>query len=171
MALTPAQLRAAIAAVLATVPNVGKVHARRRIIRNENQLKELMFDTVAGRICGWMVSPAPSNTAISKRHPGHTGHGVLGGGNVLTTFLFQIEGIFGLDDLNASEETFGDLAWAVADTFNAYGTIPLAGGGPIAGLFDQTACSVEQFGFIMFTGTALCHYARLEVGFTGRTRP
>lgn len=172
--LTPAVLRVAIAELIATVPNTGKIHTRRRIVRDERSLKTLFGNLPDGKICGWMISPAPANTAVPVINPGYIGHGTKGGGNVLTSFQFQIEGIFGLDDAAASEETFHDLTWAVADEFNAYGSIPptTAGvGTKIPGLDRQLPCSIEQFGFIMFAGSFLCHYSRLEVGFIGRTRP
>jgi hypothetical protein len=169
--VTPAGLRGAIAALIATVPSSGQVHQQRRVIRDERALKTLLADPVTGRICGWMISPSPAGTAIPIVNPGYVGHGVKGGGNVLTTFQFQIEGFYGLDDASNSEQTFADLAWAVCDEFNAYGSIPAAGGGAIAGLDRQLPTSIEQFGYIMFAGAFLLHYARLELGFIGRTRP
>lgn len=166
----PEDLREAIAALIATVPNSGQVHTRRRIVRSEQDLKRLHWDDTNKRICGWMISPQVAGSASSTRNSGFTGIGAKGGGNVMTTFGFQIEGIFGLDDANASEETFTDLAWAVADEFNSYGIIPAAGGGRISGIHLQSSCDITQFGFIAFAGVALCHYARLELTFTGRTR-
>jgi hypothetical protein len=168
--LNPADLRAAIAATIETVPGAGRVYTRRRVVRSENDLRAYYWDSTLSRVCGWQVSPAPSGTMVSDRKPGYAGHGAKGGGNVITTFAFQIEGIFQLDDANASEETFQDLVWAVADEFNAYGTIAASGGGPVAALFHQLPCDVQQFGYIMLAGSPLCHYARLEVGFQGRTR-
>ena len=93
------------------------------------------------------------------------GIGVKGGGNVMTTFQFQIEGYYQLDDGSASEETFRDLVWGVADELNAYGALG------IAGVTFQTPADVEQFGYIMLANYALFHYGRIGVGFNGRTRP
>ncbi len=166
----PNHLREAIAALIATVPGSGKVHTRRRIVRSDQDMRRLHWDDVNQRICAWMISPRVAGMASSVRNPGYVGIGQKGGGNVMTTFGFQIEGIFQLDDTNASEEVFTDLAWAVADEFNAYGIIPAAGGGAIPGIHLQGACEIAQFGFIAFAGSALCHYARLELTFTGRTR-
>lgn len=169
--ITPPVLRAAMAALIATVPNSGRVHQQRRIIRDERSLKSVLADPVTGKIAGWFISPAASNTAIPIVNPGYSGHSVKGGGNVLTTFQFQLEGFYGLDDAADSEQVFADLAWAVADEFNAYGSIPAAGGGMIPGLDRQLPCSIEQIGYIMFAQSFLLHYARLELGFIGRTRP
>jgi len=147
------------------------VHPRRRVIRTEQQLRDYLFDTANNRICGFFVSPTTSNPAVPVRNPGHVGHGVIGGGNVITTFQFQIEGFFGIDDANASETVFSDLAWNVCDLFNAYGSIPASGGGAIPGIVQQQPCTIEQFGYILFAGQFLCHYVRMDVAFTGRTRP
>lgn len=165
MALTPANCVAALAALIATVPKSGRVHEQRRLVRNEQEFKAHLWDEQHGRFCGWMISPSPSSTTASERKPGHFGKGIKGGGTVLTTFRFQIEGYFGLDDAQRSETTFRDLAWAVADECNAYGLLN------IADVTYQEPCDVEQFGYVQFAGTGLLHYARLTVGFQGRTRP
>lgn len=176
--LNPAVLRRAIAALITTVPGAGtRVHTQRRIVRDEQAMKRHLFDASLNKICGWMVSPAPSATAVPDVRPGYVGHGVKGGGNVLTAFQFQIEAFHVLDDVNDSEQVFGDLVWAVADEFNAYGSIPAAaadGGGSLAvtfGLDRQLPCAIDSFGYIMFAGSFLLHYARLDLGFIGRTRP
>ncbi len=171
--LTPAVLRAALGAFITNIEAtpMGRVHTRRRIIRDDTSLKLHLYDQKLGKICGWMISPSPANTAIPDVKPGYIGHGQKGGGNVLTAFQFQIEGIHELNDAQGSEEVFHDLTWALADEFNAYGSIPGSDGNPIPGLDRQLPCSIEQFGFVMFAGSFLCHYARLELGFIGRTRP
>lgn len=171
MAMNPALLRDAMKALIETVPGAGRVHTFRRVIRNEPQLKTLLYDDEEKRICAWMISPALTNSVIPDVKPGYIGHGVKGGGNVITTFQFQIEGIFQLNDADQSELVFQDLVWAVCDAFNAYGSIPAATGGAIPDMHHQLPCSVVQFAFINFANTALCHYARLEIGFMGRTRP
>lgn len=165
MALTPAACVIAIADLLATVPGAGRVHAQRRIVRTEQQLKALFWDEAESRICGWMIAPSPSTTTVTERHPGHAGKGVKGGGNAFTTFQFQIEGYFGLDDAHDSEAVWRDLTWAVASEFNAYGLLN------IADVVQQLPCDVEQFGYAVLAGAPLVHYARLTIGFNGRTRP
>jgi hypothetical protein len=162
--MTPAGCRTGIANLLATVTGIGIVHQRRRIIRDEQAIRDLLYDQAQGRICAWMISPAGANTTVTERNPGHYGVGVKGGGNVLTTMQWQIEGYFGIDDAAGSETTFGDLAWAVADEFNAYGLLN------ITGAHHQLPADVEQFGYIMLAGFTLLHYARIGVGWQGRTR-
>lgn len=165
MPLTPAACVEAIAALITTVPGAGRVHPQRRIVRTEQQLKAHFWDPDEARFCGWMVAPSPSTTTVTERHPGHHGKGIKGGGNVHTTFQFQIEGYFGLDDAHDSESTWRDLTWAVASEFNAYGLLD------IADVTHQLPCDVEQFGYATLAGAPLVHYARLTIGFTGRTRP
>lgn len=161
--MTPADCRHAIAQVIASVRGAGVVHQYRRVIRNEQDARLHLWDGT--RINGWMISPAAANTTVTERNPGHAGIGVQGGGNVLTTFQFQIEGYYAIDDANGSERTFGDLAWAVADEFNSYGLLA------IPGIAHQLPADVEQFGYAMFAGMYLLHYCRIGVGFRGRTRP
>lgn len=163
--MTPAGCVTTIAAVLATIGGIGNIHQYRRIIREEDQVNAHLFHTGQGRVNAWMISPSGANTTVTERHPGHAGIGVKGGGNVLTTFQFQIEGYFGIDDTNASEQTFRDLSWAVADEFNAYGAIG------IPGITHQLPCDLEQFGFAMVANFHLLHYCRIGIGFQGRTRP
>lgn len=160
--------RTAIVDLIATVPGAGRTHKQRRIIRSEQDLKRLLFDDVTQKLVGWMVSPAPNNTAVPDVKGSFGGHGQRLGGNVLTAFQFQIEGYHQLDDANDSEQVFTDLAWAVADEFMHYGSIPL-NGAKIPGLAQQMPTQIEQFGYIMFAGNFLLHYTRLSVGFVGRT--
>jgi hypothetical protein len=166
MAMTPQACVDAMATLLATVSGVGKVYKYRRIVRSEQAIRDLLCPTATpGKVNCWMISPAGANTTVTERNPGHHGIGVKGGGNVLTTFQFQVEGYYQLDDENASEETFRNLSWAVADEFNSYGALN------IAGIAHQLPADVEQFGFVFLAGLMLLHYARIGVGFRGRTRP
>lgn len=164
--ITPGGCVDGIEALLATVPDIGRVHRRRRSLLTEAQVRDVLYHPGQRRIHGWMISPATNDTAVSVRHPGYYGIGSKGGGNVLTMFQFQLEGWFGIDDAAGSEETFRDLAWAVADEFNAYGMIP-----GITGINDQTAANVETFTYALVAGLMFLHYARIGIGFGGRTRP
>ena len=83
----------------------------------------------------------------------------------MTTFQWQIEGYYELNDAVDSETKFRDLAWQVADTFNSYGLIA------VEGLVEQLPCDLEQFGYATVANLALLHYARLNLGLHGRTRP
>ncbi len=171
--LAPNDCLNAIVALIDAIPNSGRVYNRRRIVRTENDVRRLLFDTDNNRICAWFVSPAVQAAAVPVRHPGYSGIGVQGGGNVITTFSFQIDGYFGVDDTDgdtASQNTFWDLVWLVSQTFDSYGVIPKAGGGAIPGVNEQSPCEVGSFGYTMFAGSFLCHSAALGVAFRGRTQ-
>ncbi len=168
--LTPALCRTNLAAFLATVPGIGTVHTYRRIMRDERGAKAVLWHPTTqvganpvGWMNAWMISPAGQATTVTERNPGHAAIGASGGGNNLTTFQWTIEGYFGIDDANATELTFGDLAWDVAHRLNGYG-------GLFAGVTYQLPADVEQLGYAFVAGWALLHYARIGVGFRGRTQ-
>lgn len=163
--LSPSACRTGIAALLATVPNVGNIHSRRRIMRTEAEVKARLMDANLGYMIGWFISPEPNGTTQTERGMQHYGIGVKGGGNDFTTFRWQIEGYRTLDDAAASEEGFTDLAWAIADEFNAYGVIP-----SVTGAHLQDAADVAAISYAVLAGAFLMHYARITVGFRGRTR-
>lgn len=166
-ALTPAACVTGIVTVLNTIPNIGVIHPQRRQLRSEPQAQPLLFDPNQNMICAWMISPAGTATARSERHPGHFGPGQKGGGNVLTTFQFQIEGFYAISEQQDSEQKFRDLSWAVADEFNAYGLIPVS---PVGALVFQEPADLQQFGYALVAQAMLLHYARIEIGLKGRTR-
>lgn len=168
--ITPAMCRTALATFLGTVPGVGAVHSYRRIMRDERGVKAVMWHPTTqvganpvGWINGWMISPAGQATTVTDRNPGHQGIGVSGGGNNLTTFQWTIEGFYGIDDANGTEVTFSDLAWDVAHRLNGYG-------GLFVGVSHQLPADVEQLGYSFVAGWALLHYARIGIGFRGRTQ-
>lgn len=168
--LTPAICRAGLVNFLAAVPGVGAVHEYRRVMRDERAAKSVLWHSGTqvganppGWINGWMISPAGQATTVTERNPGHRGIGVSGGGNNFTTFQWTIEGFYGIDDANATELTFGDLAWDIANRINGYGAL-------FAGVSHQLPADVEQLGYSFVAGWALLHYARIGVAFRGRTQ-
>jgi hypothetical protein len=159
----PKGCRDALAAALLEVDGIGVVHKQRKIVRTETAIKQYLFDQVKQRICGWMISPASSTTTVAERNPGHHGIGTRGGGNDFTTVQWQIEGFFGLDESKDSETVFTDLVWDVVEGhLNRYGMLA------IQGITHQLPANVETFGYTMFAGTPLLHYARIGIGFRGR---
>ncbi len=164
--MTPAGQREALAALLATMPAVGIVHQRRRTIRDEQGVRKLLVPSGdrTGRVNAWMIYPSPATTTVSERQPGFFGKGVKGGGVVMTTMQWSIDAYYQLDDEAGSEETFFDLVWSVADEINSYGQLA------IDGLVHQLPADVDQFGFVMLAGSFLYHYAKIDIGFQGKTR-
>jgi hypothetical protein len=160
--LDPNACRSAIAAVLATVPNIGQVWTQRRLLRDDAAVQKYLVSN--GKINGWFVSFAFTNAARSDRKPGFHGIGVQGGGEVLTTFQFQIEGYYAVDDANDSEEAFANLAWSIASTINSYGGIN------VDGLTTQDPCDLVQITYAALANKYLTHYGRLQLGLMGRTQ-
>ena len=166
-ALTPTLCRDAMAVHIATVTGAGTmIHKHRRKFLNERDVKKLLYDPTLAKLVGWMISPAASNTTVVERNPGHAGIGTRGAGNNFVTLQWQIEGYHVLDDADASEQVFMDLAWNVAKEFNAYGVIPGFGSPPACHL--QLPADVEAFGFAMLAGWGLVHYCRISIGFRGQ---
>jgi hypothetical protein len=162
---TPSACVTALQAVLETVPDIGHVYGRRKLLRTEADVKRLLLDTTNTRICGWMISPSPSNFAVNVRNPGFDRKGISGGGQVLSTLQFQVEGYFGLEDDRDSESTFRDLVWTVCDTLNGYGLLD------IPNIVLQLATNCDVFGYTMLANLYFLHYTRLSIGFTGQTKP
>lgn len=166
--ITPGGCADALATLLGALAGVtgglGKVYKRRRIVRNEADVKAILAGT-NGKVNAWMIYPAAAGTSVTQRNPGFKGIGQQGGaeGNVITTFQFSIDVYYQIDDAAGSEETFRDLVWAAATEINSYGTLA------IPGIVMQLPADVEQFGFIALAGAGLYHYGRIGCGFTGRT--
>lgn len=160
--LTTDAQRQGLAAILATVPGMGIVHQRRRVIRDEQAVRDLLCPSGSDKINAWMIYPSSAATTVTTRGPGHRGIGVSGGGNDFTAFQWLIDAYYQLDDASSSESVFYDLAWEVVRTVNSYGLLA------ITGLTHQGPMDIEQFGFANVAGVVLTHYARLQVMFQGR---
>jgi hypothetical protein len=165
---TPKACADAVVAILNGIAGIssgaGQVHARRRIVRSEGDIRAVMAGN-GGKVNCWMVSPAAADATVTERHSGFNAIGQAGGGRVLVTYQLQVEAYFYIDDGAGTEETFRDLVDTVAMTLNGYGVLN------IPGAIFQLPCNVEQFGFIMLAGLGLYHYARLGIGFRGQRQP
>ncbi len=164
----------AIAQMIDTIPAAGtQIHKQRRILRDEREIKRLLYDPENQRMCGWFISPAASNTTVTRRLPGKAGIGTKGGSVDHYVLQFQVEVYFELNDAADSETVFRNLVWAVVSEFNAYGGIPAQAiddptGGGIPGMIEQFAMDCEVFSYAMLAGLPLVHFARLTIGFNGR---
>jgi hypothetical protein len=161
MAFTPDACRSALKTAIGLVPGIvpAQVYEQRRIVRQEAEIKARFGNPING----WQIAFAPANAIRAERQHGFRGIGVQGGGQVDTTFRFVVEGYFGLNDAGNSEQAFGDLTWAVVAAVNGYGLL-------VPGSTMQSACDVEQFGYVTFAGLYVTHFARLAIEFTGRTQ-
>lgn len=163
MSFNPKGCRDKLAEALLTIDGIGRVHKQRRMVRTEQAIKQHLWDAKEIRTCGWMISPAASTTTSAERNPGHRGIGVRGSNNDFVTVQWTIEGFFGLDESKDSEIVFTDLVWDVVEGhLNRYGMLA------IPGITHQLPANVEMFGYTMFAGTPLLHYARINIGFRGR---
>ena len=168
--LTPKLLRVGIADAIREVDGIGRIHQQRRIITTEPQVRALLADE-DGLINAWMISPSPNQRTESERTPGHGSIGTQGGGQTITTFRYQIEGFYTIQDALNSEQTFDDLSWAVADHLNSFGLINIVDAASNPAVLLQEPADVDQFGYINLAGAILLHYCRIETGWQGRTRP
>jgi hypothetical protein len=164
--ITPEGCRTGLLEWLQTAPGLtggaAQVHNRRRIIRSEPAIKALLANST-GQVHAWMISPSPSSTTVTERHPGFKAIGAKGGGQAMTTFQWQIEGYYQIDDAAGSEAVFNDLAWGLCLDLNQHGALG------ISGIVHQHPANIEQFGYIMLAGFALYHYCRIGVAFQGKT--
>lgn len=140
------QIRNAIAAKIAAVPDSGKVHSYERFAKGEKDFRALYEH--GGQVRGWNIR----RLTKAETSP------ALGTYNVLNKW--RISGFISLDDAGQSEIVFDNLVEAVCDAFRTDETL----GGLIAGTVmdnpNVSGIQVEDSGPVMFAGV-LCHSARL----------
>lgn len=152
--MSHAVIRAALAALIAAVPDVGQVHDRERYLREEGKFRELYVYTPSNgieQLRGWWLrrtATQESTLAIGRNMEVHT---------------WQIRGYMALNDAEASEHEFDALIEALRDAVRADPTLggvceqsPLADGDATDGL------QVADSGPVLFCGV-LCHSALLEL--------
>lgn len=141
-------IRAAIVAVLQTVPGIGRVQSYERYAKDMPGLKALYADN--GLLLGWHV-----------RRIGLAEQGKIQPRSVEYT-RWRIQGVMAIDDGAASELVFDDLVEAIRDAFRANDTLQ----GTVAqcSLPDGSAAGIQldDAGPVMFAGV-LCHGARLSL--------
>jgi hypothetical protein len=140
------QIRAAIAAKIAAVPDAGKVHEYERFAKGAKDFAALYQHN--GQIRGWNIR----RLTKAEKSP------VIGKYNVINKW--RISGFMSLEDATASEIVFDNLVEAVCDAFRTDETL----GGVVASTVlespDVAGIQVEDSGPVMFAGV-LCHSARL----------
>jgi hypothetical protein len=147
---TVTEIRAAIAAKMNTVADIGRVHDYERWAKRDKDFQDLFLS--AGQIRGWIVR----RTATRETSPGI--------GRFVVTHRWQIRGYMALDDSAASEKTFDALVEALRDAFRSDETL----GGLVAstvlpdGEGGEAGLQLEDHGPVMFANV-LCHGARLRL--------
>lgn len=147
-------IRAALAALIAAVPDVGQVHAYERYLREEGKFRELYVYTPSNgieQLRGWWLR----RTATQER--------TLGVGRNMEVHTWQIRGYMALNDAEASEHEFDALIEAMRDAVRAD---PTLGGvceqSPLTDGDDTDGLQVADSGPVLFCGV-LCHSALLEL--------
>ncbi|MEO5626926.1 MAG: hypothetical protein ABIQ70_13035 [Dokdonella sp.] len=151
--MSVAAARAAIAARLISVTDIGVVHAYERYASDLARLKQLYFSISHNQVRGWYVRRVQTSET----------------GNILSNTVehirWRIVGLMALDDANASELVFDSLIEGVRNAFAADETL--------GGTVDQCAVpdpsgnsesciQLDDAGPVMFGGV-LCHAARLSL--------
>lgn len=143
-------IRAAIAAKLATVPNIGRVHDYQRYDQAATGMQGLYLTTVDGaeQLRGWFVS----RVATREDSPAL--------GRYVAVHTWQIRGYLALADAAATEKTMDALIEALRDAFRADETL---GGAVDSTVLDEGAgLQLDEHVPVMFAGV-LCHMARLTL--------
>jgi len=148
-----APVRAAIAAKVAAVANVGQVHAYERYAREASALLALYKSAAQGgeRLLGWYVRQGGFQEVFVDT------------GRWVRDVDWEIVGYMGLDDADATEKKMAVLVDAIADAFRDDDDL----GGAVASCIidnrgDQAGIQLREFGPVLFAGV-LCHRARLGV--------
>lgn len=143
--------RAAIVALLGTVPEVGRVHAFQRFAREENAFRAHYLHTLpngAQQLRGWQVS----NAAVRERE--------LGVGRWFNEFEWDVRGYLALDDAEQTEITFDSLVEEFRTRFRAD---PTMGGVSAAERLDiDDGVQKLSAGHVLFC-SVLCHTAQLKL--------
>jgi hypothetical protein len=151
MSATLTEIRAAIVAMHAAVPDVGIVHDYERYARSEEKFRELFVGTFDGakQIRGWWWR----RSATQER--------TVSTASVMNVHTWQGRGYMALNDEQASEKTFDELVEAFRDAVRADPTF--------GGICEQNSVEdgedgvqVIDVGPVMFCGV-LCHSAVLQL--------
>ena len=161
------QIGQAIAAELAAVPEIGRVHAFQRYAADlARYLDHFRWEAPDGRgqLRGWLVTREAAREEPGS-FSGSQGQSFTPAGVNRRTHTFLLFGVMGLEDGAASELVFQDLVEAVCDRFRDNKVLRLqdpSGQARVATLErlhppQVDAVEVRQF------GAALCHAAELRV--------
>jgi len=150
---TLAQIREAIRARVAAVPNIGKVNDYERYATQMSELKTLYVATIgnADQLRGWHIRRVAGReifTSVSRW---------------VVLNDWRIRGFMALDDAAGSEKIFDNLIEAIRDGFRATPTLTAEPDySEIALDEDKPGVGLPESGPVMFAGV-LCHAARLDL--------
>lgn len=147
--------REALVALIASVPEVGLVHARERYAASEADFRAMYLFTPTGgaqQVRGWWVRrSATAEHAINNLR-------------TVSVVTWTVRGYMSFNDAQASELVFDELVEAIRSAVRADAT--LGGACPIGPLKDgddvTDGVQVTDAGPVMFAGV-LCHSAVLQL--------
>jgi hypothetical protein len=145
-----AEIRAAIAAVMQTVPDIGMVHDYERYADSLQDFRTIYITEIGGEalIRGWFIR------RVSRREASDYN------GRVKVTMSWLIQCYFGLQDAEASEQDLDAVLDALVAAFRADETLGGVVDSTIVG--QDAGLQVEEVGPLLFTGK-LCHSARCRL--------
>lgn len=144
-------IRTALVALVAAVPDAGIVHPYQRYAASLPALKELYVSDIGGgpKLRGWYVS----RIAVRESSVAPGCHEVVND--------WLIRGYMALEDVTGSEIVFDNLVEAIRDRLRGDDTLGLFG----TTVFENEETSGAQapeIGPVMFAGV-LCHAARIAI--------
>ena len=141
--------RTALAALVAAVPSVGRVHPYEPYAKTQGDFQAHYIWTApdtSKQLRGWHIR----RTATRER--------ALGLGRTLNAHTWRITGYMALDDNGATEPVFDELVEAIR---RAYRLDPVLGGASQLGPADGAGIDVTDSKPVVFCGV-LCHSATLQ---------
>lgn len=144
-------VRLAIASVLSSVADIGRVHAYQRYATSLRDLSDLYRSPAHNQLRGWNVSRASTREIANIQ------------GRTVEITTWRIIGAMALDDAGQSEIVFDDLVESVRNAFAQDETL----GGTVAQCSDpngegESGIQVDQLSPGKFADV-LCHLAQLSL--------
>lgn len=152
----------AIAAEVALVSNIGRLHTFQRWARDIHRyLEHFEWDPPTGsdQIRGWLLTRESAREELGSFASNAPGGFVPAGLN-RRTHTFLLFGIMSLEDSTSSELTFQDLVEAVCDRFRTNDALRLSG--TIASLERLVPPQVDRIDIRTF-GSVLCHTVEIRI--------
>jgi hypothetical protein len=136
-----ADIRAAVKAILETVPGIGLVYEYERYAKDAAGMRALFVS--GGLLHGWTITRDRTLSSYRTNVQTERHHRLV------------IRGYYGLSDGDASELTFQGVIEAIEETFRSNDTLN-------ATAEVSQPLQVERVGPVLFAGV-LCHFAELSI--------
>lgn len=144
------QIRAALAAKVSGIADIGVVHDYERYADTDAKFQELYTSQIGGKkqLRGWYLRRMSTEETSAAMGDYENAHGWI------------LRGFMAIDDAHASEKVFDGLVESVRDAFRADQTL----GGLIASIFSPQGVGprLDESVPVLF-GRVLCHSARIQL--------